>query len=142
MFVDFTNLKIVLFPPKCKCPTAFFCVGENNSGCNTFRHFSSELFQKEIVALHSYYIECSCLSPTFISTILSFVLQIMVSSPLKLEGVLVFQIWTKKGVMKNSSEIVVQLNCFSSVFLQKIMFSLQLEYFFFFFLSGKYLSLL
>ena len=72
----------------------------------------------------------------------------IVSSPLKLGGFLVFEIWTKRGVMKKllrnrglvEREDTLRKGSFqivSSVFLKKSMFSLLLE-----FLSGKYSHLL
>ena len=79
-------------------------------------------------------------------------LVIIVSSPLKLwgegGGVLVCEIWTKRGVMKKllrnrglvEREDTLRKGSFqivSSVFLKKSMFSLLLE-----FLSGKYSHLL
>ena len=67
--------------------------------------------------------------------------QLTVSSPPKIRGFLVFKIWIKRGVIKNFSEInwkgvLLERGAFeivSSAFLQKSMFSLLLEYFFYFF---------
>ena len=69
---------------------------------------------------------------------------VIVSSPLKLGGVLTFEIWKKRGVMKKllRNRGLVKRGGFqiiSSVFLKESMFSLLLEYFF---LSGKYSHLL
>ena len=67
----------------------------------------------------------------------------IVSSPLKLGGVLVFEIWTKRVVMKkllrNRGLVERRVRIDSSFFLKKSMFPLLLEYFF---LSGKYSHLL
>ena len=65
--------------------------------------------------------------------------------PPKIRGFLIFEIWTKRGVMKKllrNRGVLLEKGGFqivSSLFLKKSMFSLLLEYYF---LSGKYLHLL
>ena len=61
----------------------------------------------------------------------------IVSPPAKIRGYLVFEIWTKSGIMKKLLRKGGRFQIVSSVFLMKSMFSLLLE-----FLSGKYSHLL
>ena len=109
-----------------------------------FQSVSSVFLQKSMVSLLLKYI--------FLSSKYSHLLYIVSSPPPKIRWWVVFKIWTKRGVIKNCSEIGGQLKggfsqkggvqIVSSVFIQKSMFSLLLEYFFFLFLSGKYSHLL
>ena len=92
---------------------------------------------------------CSLWFPTYLNHPISIIIKslspsslllLKVSSPLKLEGFLVFEIWTKRGVMKKlrNSGLVERggvllerggFQTVSSVFLQKSLFSLLLDFF-------------